>query len=201
MVLTPQMPLVRAVCIIPKDKLSITKFMIKLYGRMPGDKNSSEANEGPTRNKYQKRTAAVQSKHDKKPYLHDMDSSSRCNRSCRQGSKGSISTNNCSYKLVPHTDCIRAIKQKIQSQTEEKWKAQDRILGVWVNRVKADYYSSSLAKTRLAQDALCNCGHTMDFDHIIWFCPNYSNNHDQPIWFCPNYSNDHDQPIYKILDR
>ncbi|KOX72076.1 hypothetical protein WN51_00937 [Melipona quadrifasciata] len=83
------------------------------------------------RNKYQKRTAAVQSKHDKKPYLHDVDSSSSWNRSCRQGNKGSICTNNCStYMLVPHTDCIRAIKQKIQSQTEEKWKAQDRILGV-----------------------------------------------------------------------
>lgn len=47
MVLTP-IPLVREVCIIPKVKLSITKFMIKLYGRMPGDKNSSEANEDPT---------------------------------------------------------------------------------------------------------------------------------------------------------
>ncbi|CAD1476029.1 unnamed protein product, partial [Heterotrigona itama] len=32
---------------------------------------------------------------------------------------------------------------------------------VWVNRAKADYYSSSLAKIRLAQDASCNCGHTI----------------------------------------
>lgn len=104
---------------------------------------------------------------------------------------------------VSHTDCIQAIKHKIPSQTEEKWKVQAiksagnyfqhyykkantpwlhnkkilRHMTVWINKARAEHHSfaSSLAKVGLVQDAPCNRGHTMqDLDHIICFCPNYS---------------------------
>ena len=110
------------------------KTSICLHSRMPGNKNSSELCQSYKFLRNINSLNLVQSlkfvplhtnkqtcnKYQKKNY-------SNSSRSRRQGSKGSISINNCStYILVLHTDCIQIIKQKIQSQTKENTKQNIR---------------------------------------------------------------------------
>ena len=129
---------------------------------------------------------------------------------------------------VPYSDCLHTIKQKIQSISEEKWKAQantsgrnyfqhfyrkantpwfhnkkiSRHMAVWINRARAGHHSlaSSLAKAGLVQVASCECGHPrQDLDHILWSCPRYSGSRDQMIYLLGKLYTKTPFTTYKML--